>query len=74
MPPPSVTRSALKSSLSNPGVFSSALNSVLTPEMYVNGCLRSSPTKLGKSRGFTIRMFFQPSITKNRQFAVSAKM
>ena len=36
MPPPSVTRSSLKSTLSNPGVFSSALNSVFTPLMKVN--------------------------------------
>ena len=36
MPPPSVRRSLLKSTLSKPGVCSSALNSVFTPLMYVN--------------------------------------
>ena len=35
MPPPSVTRSLLKSIRSKPGACSSALNSVLTPLMNV---------------------------------------
>src|SRR5438270_650930 len=42
MPPPRVTFKRLKSSLSNPGACSSALNSVLTPLMKVQGYLRLS--------------------------------
>ena len=74
MPPPSVMRSCLKSSLANSGLLSSALNSVFTPVIAVNLNLPISFTKPGMSRGFGIRMFSPPIDMKTRQFAVSEKM
>ena len=75
MPPPSVTRSWLKSTSSKPGVFSSALNSVFTPLMNVNGYL----LQLGDERREVARVGDQDvarsrAAMNSRQFAVNAKM
>ena len=74
MPPPSATFSELKSSLSKPGVFSSALKSVLTPVMKVNFTFASSLTKPGMSRGFVISTLLPPTCVNTSMFVVSAKM
>ena len=58
---------------SNPGAPSSALNSVLTPVIAVNGVLASSATRPAMSRGFVISTFVPPSLRKTSRFAVSAK-
>ena len=74
MPPPSATLSELKSSSLNPGVLSSALNSVLTPVMKVNFTFDSSLTKPGMSRGFVISTLLPPTRVNTSMFVVSAKM
>ena len=74
MPPPSVILSDEKSSFANSALFTSALNSVLTPVNAVNLYLAISLTKPGMSRGLGIRMFSPPSDMNTRQFAVSEKM
>ena len=67
-------RSALKSSSANPGVFSSALNSVFTPLMKLKRQERSSLTNAGKSRGLAISTLCAPNLTNTSKFPVSAKM
>ncbi len=74
MPPPSAIFNELKSSRSKPGVFSSVLNSVLTPVMNVKRTFDISSTKAGMSRGFVIRTFWPPTYVNTRQFVVRAKM
>ena len=74
MPPPSATFSELKSSWSKPGVFSSPLNSVLTPVMNVKRTRDSSLTKPAMSRGFVISTFSPPTRLNTSMFEVSAKM
>ena len=55
----------------NPGALSSALYSVLTPIIAVNGACVSSLMKAGMSRGLVIRMMCAP-IFMNTRFEVSA--
>ena len=74
MPPPSVIPKVEKSSLANSALFTSALNSVLTPVIAVNLYLAISLTNPGMSRGFGISTFSAPSVMNIRQFAVSEKM
>ena len=74
IPPPSVMRSDEKSSFANSGLFTSALNSVLTPVKAVNLNLAISLMNPGMSRGFGISTFSPPSDMKVRQFAVREKM
>ena len=61
MPPPRAIFSELKSSWSKPGVFSSPLNSVLTPVMKENFTLDSSSTKAFMLRGSVISTFMPPT-------------
>ena len=74
MPPPSTRRSDRNGTCANFGLFTSALNSVFTPVIAVNGYLRSVLTNPGMSRGLGISTFSAPSVMKTRQFAVSEKM
>ena len=69
MPPAKVTRRALKSTVSKPGVCSNALNSVLTPLMKLNLYFFSSATKALKSRGFVISTLRAPKREKGQAIA-----
>ncbi len=63
-----------KSSLPKSALWTSALNSVLTPVIAVNLNFAISFTNPGMSRGFGISTFSPPSDMNTRQFAVSEKM
>ncbi len=74
MPPAKDTRRALKSTVSNPGVFSKALNRVLTPLMKLNLCFLSSLTNPAKSRGLVINTLHAPSGRNASKFVVRANI
>ena len=71
--PQSVMRSALKSTVSKPGVCSRALNSVLTPLMKLNLYFFSSATNALKSRGFVINTLRAPKRQEGEAIAGERK-
>ncbi len=74
MPPPTTTRSELKSMSPNPGVLRSPANIVFTPVSRLNRYFDISFTKPGMSRGFVISTFSPPCAMPSRQFPCNEKM
>ena len=72
IPPAAHSFTCVSGTAVNPGAFSSALYSVLTPIIAVNGDFRSVATKAGMSRGLVISRMCAP-IFMNTRFTVSAK-